>query len=294
MIKRYSIYKNKILSDKRSKKFLFTIDNRSYYVYRVTNLTTLKYYYGSRIQKANNILEDFWSYGTSSSEKQNILLNRKNYKVKIINTFNNYNDCIIYESYLHQYFEVGKNNKFFNKSKQTPFDFVPDRTGMINCLTKDKQPCYISSVEYQENKDKYISYSSNKVTCFDVRFDKFVQIPKQEFEQNRENYLTTSQRITCSEKTKNKMSLSAKNRMKPNRSKTINIFNSKGVIIYTVTGKFKEFCKDNNLPFTALKLSYQNNGSAIYINSKDSIKVMANNKGWLPYFGWSAKEFNNS
>lgn len=121
--KSYSEYKKLVMNDKQSDKFKFLIDGRLYYVYRVTEIKTQNYYYGSRIQVKNDVNEDFWSYCTSSERKQIIKNHKELYKVKILKIFDNINDMIIYESFLHQYFNVKYNIKFFNKANQTPTFF---------------------------------------------------------------------------------------------------------------------------------------------------------------------------
>lgn len=280
------------MQDKRSSRFKFSVDGRIYYVYRVTNLITNKYYYGTRIQKEDEIVDDFWSYCTSSCERENIKSNKHIYSVKIIKKFDNYNDCALYESFLHQLFQVNKNERFFNKSIQYPFYFIPDRRGMINCLTIDNEPCYITSEEYQNNRDKYKSYSSGKVTCYDNKYDKYVQIPGEEYYSDLERYSSMMQKNKFSQESKEKMKISAKNRNSINRKKQIIIYDENGQIKFETSGNFKNTCLQYNLPFTALKSSYQNNGNPIYINSIASVKKMAENKGWELYFGWFAQEIN--
>lgn len=292
MIHNFKKYKNIVMQDKRANRFKFSIDGRIYYVYRVTNLITQKYYYGTRIQKENDILDDFWSYCTSSCEKENIKLNKHEYTVKIIKKFDNYNDCVLYEAFLHQLFRVNKNCKFFNKAMQNPFHFIPDRRGMINCLTIDNIPCYISSDEYQNNRDKYKSYSSGKVTCYDNENQKYVQIPSEEYYSNLDQYSSMMQKNKFSNESKEKMKISAKNRGTINRKKHIIIYDSHGKIKFECNGNFKQICLDNNLPFTALKASYQNKCIPIYLNCIESVQKMAKNKGWESYFGWFAQEIN--
>jgi len=102
-IKQYLKYKNTILKNNRRSILNFNPDGREHYVYRLTNLTDIEkpYYYGSRTKVKNNIIEDFWEYGTSSKKKKLILENKKGFKVKIIKIFDNPGDKILYESYIH-------------------------------------------------------------------------------------------------------------------------------------------------------------------------------------------------
>ena len=139
--KRYSIYKNLVILEEdrrlkeegKSKKLDFTSDNRKHYVYRVTDYTRNieEHYYGSRSTPKKNpkrdITDDFWSYRTSSKHNTILLENKENYKVKIIKVFNNTADKMIYEAFLHQYFDIKRHNNFWNKSNQTSFGF--DTTG---------------------------------------------------------------------------------------------------------------------------------------------------------------------
>lgn len=126
---RYSIYKNIILEDERSKILRFNkVDNRFHYVYRITEIKTKKHYYGSRTSIKEPLL-DLINYGTSSKRKLDIINNPENYKFKIIKVFDNSGDKMLYESFLHQYFNVKeKDNRFWNKSNQTPWGF--DTTGL--------------------------------------------------------------------------------------------------------------------------------------------------------------------
>lgn len=46
-IKTFKTYKNQILTHQKSSKLKFLVDGRVHYVYRVTNILTEQYYYGS-------------------------------------------------------------------------------------------------------------------------------------------------------------------------------------------------------------------------------------------------------
>ncbi len=115
-------YKKKILKDPRSKKLIFKSDDRNHYVYRVSKNGL--HYYGSRTDYGGKTIGD--GYYTSSSVKsfqKDFKKNRCDYKVKVIKYFNNPGDKIIFESYLHQYFNVKEHPNFINKCNQEPFGF---------------------------------------------------------------------------------------------------------------------------------------------------------------------------
>ena len=132
--KRYSIYKKLVLIEEqrrltKDKKLFFEPDDREHYIYRVTDYTRTEkeHYYGSHTpekgKKYDSLVEEFWEYETSS--KYNVLNKDKkeDYKVKILKVFDNPADKMIYEAFLHQYFDVKSHNKFWNESNQTPFGF---------------------------------------------------------------------------------------------------------------------------------------------------------------------------
>jgi hypothetical protein len=125
MIKQYSIYKKLVLENKQSEKLIF--ENKHigiYYVYRIFDKEDKTYYYGSRVSKKEIIKDDFWDYCTSGLKKQLIIKHKeKRFKLKILKVFDNPGDMIIYESFLHQFFDVKNHNKFWNKSNQTPWGF---------------------------------------------------------------------------------------------------------------------------------------------------------------------------
>lgn len=100
----------------------FDIDNKVHYVYRITNIMTKKYYYGCR--QCNGLpSEDIGIKYFSSSSDGDFMVDQKNnpqnYKYKIVKVFNNNGDKLIFESFLHKYFNVRENDKFYNLSNQS-------------------------------------------------------------------------------------------------------------------------------------------------------------------------------
>ena len=163
--KRYSIYKKLVLQDERSKELIFEADGREHYVYRVTDYTRTEkeHYYGSHTPRLNKVYdsleEEFWTYRTSSD--YNILNEDKkeDYKVKILKVFDNPADKMIYEAFLHQYFDAKLHKSFWNESNQTHFGFDATgnkKTSMVNkgfvvCLDEDDNSIRVSKDEYHNN-----------------------------------------------------------------------------------------------------------------------------------------------
>ena len=105
-----------------------------YYVYRITNTLINKHYYGFRTTTLNPKQDLGIKYFSSSLDKSFIKdqkTNPQNYKYKIVKVYNNYSDAIILEIKLHNKFDVGKNNKFYNRAKQTTRGFSTVGTSHI-------------------------------------------------------------------------------------------------------------------------------------------------------------------
>lgn len=125
--KTFKKYREYHLHHPKTSKLIFDVDGRTHYVYRISDLVSGLHYYGSRTT-SNAPRKDILSYCTSSSRKNEIKENRDSFRFKIIRVFDNPAEKILYESFLHQLFDVKTNKFFWNKSNQTPFGF--DTTGM--------------------------------------------------------------------------------------------------------------------------------------------------------------------
>lgn len=102
-----------------------------HYVYRITNIIKNKHYYGTRSSKCKPIEDLGIKYFSSSSDKDFIRdqhENPHNYKYKVIKILSTRKDAISLEVKLHEKFNVGVNESFYNKSKQTTTKF--DTTGI--------------------------------------------------------------------------------------------------------------------------------------------------------------------
>ena len=300
---RYSIYKNLVLQDERSEKLNFVKDCRKHYVYRVTDYTRSKEenYYGSRSTPKKNpkrdIIEDFWSYRTSSKYNTLLIEHKENYKVKIIKVFNNSGDKILYEAFLHQYFNVKEEgNKFWNKSNQTPYGF--DTTGMkISQETKDKISFFNKGKTLtKEHKDKIGRAHKNKIVSKDT-INKMLKT-RGEYAKGEAHH---SFGKTMSKESKDKISKANTGKVRdkefiencskrykgtgnPN-SKIYDIYDNNDVKIYTIEGDILTFLKEKSLPEFAFKMSHSNNGKPI--EYKKGLK-----KSTLPFIGWYCKSYS--
>lgn len=250
VIKSFKKYKQITLNNDKIYKLIFKPLPQHlglYYVYRVTNIIDNTYYYGSRISKKENILDDFWQYCTSGKQKKNI----KNYKttkfkVKILKVFDNSGDMIIYESFLHQYFDVKLHESFFNESNQTPFRFsVAGKKQSANHIMLRTQ-------NTMKTKTPEIIKQAG-IKCSNTR---------KEWSKERINKVATKRLNTLKNNSYNFSGNTDTNK----QIKHIQIFDNTGSLFANIKSGFLKFCKDNDLPMNALRKSYVSGGIPIYEN----------------------------
>ncbi len=154
----FTKYKTEVLLDSRSSKLNFEPDNRNHYVYRISNKYIRLYYYGSKTEDYSDTIG--CGYYTSSADNwflSDFKTNPDDYQIKIIRRFNNSADKILFESYLHNCFDVKNHNNFINLMNQTPFGF--DATGYFNNPLYGKDRRLIQSekttafAKYKKNND---------------------------------------------------------------------------------------------------------------------------------------------
>jgi hypothetical protein len=109
-----------------------------HYVYRISNLKSNKHYYGVRTSNIIPSKDLGYMYFSSSRDKEFMAdqkQNPQNYKYKVIRTFKTREEATLIEIKLHNKFNVGINESFYNKSKQTSTGF--DTTGLKIPRTKE-------------------------------------------------------------------------------------------------------------------------------------------------------------
>lgn len=105
---------------------------KSHYVYRITNKVENKHYYGCRTSKVPPIEDIGVKYFSSSKDKDFIAeqkVSPEKFKYKVISTFKTRKEALNMEIKLHEKFDVAKNDKFYNKAKQTSSGW--DTSGFI-------------------------------------------------------------------------------------------------------------------------------------------------------------------
>jgi len=252
-----------------------------HYVYRITNIRLNKHYYGTRTSKKTIPEKDIgYIYFSSSSDKDFIKDQKENpqdYKYKVIKKFNTRKEAIELEIKLHNKFNVGVNESFYNRSKQTSTGF--DRKGVEPWNKNIKNPYTSETIKNMKKTKKNNPYK-----------------PSDEMKK----YLSTintgklngfySKKHT--KKTKEKWNRKGTQRgSKNHNSKIINIFNSSGELKFVCEGNFIEVCKNNKLP-AKLAYSYKNNGTPIYTNVPNATKSLLINKDLYKFKGWYALIIN--
>ena len=120
-----------------------------HYVYRITNTKIKKHYYGAHSSKNKPILDIGLKYFSSSKDKNFMIeqkINPSVFKYKVVKIFKSRKDAILFEIFLHNKFDVGKNPRFYNGAKQSSTGF--DTTG-------------ISTADYNHSTNKTGVLSSN-------------------------------------------------------------------------------------------------------------------------------------
>lgn len=97
-----------------------------HYVYRITNISLKKHYYGCRSSNIEPIFDLGIRYFSSSTDKEFIKdqkENTENYKYKIVRLFEDRKTAELFETFLHAKFEVQINESFYNKAQNTLMGF---------------------------------------------------------------------------------------------------------------------------------------------------------------------------
>lgn len=106
--------------------------SKYHYAYRITNKVEQKHYYGARSSNVHPSEDLGIKYFSSSTDKVFLaeqVSSPENFKYKVIKIFETREEAIALEIKLHAKFNVGVNESFYNKAKQTSARF--DTSGKI-------------------------------------------------------------------------------------------------------------------------------------------------------------------
>ena len=132
-----------------------------HYVYRISNITLNKHYYGSRTSEQEPNRDLGVIYFSSSSDKNFINDQKKNsekYTYKVICVCKTRSKAIDLEIKLHNKFDVGVSNNFYNKAKQSSNSF--DTSGRTQIRIDDKV-VQINSSDY--DKENHVHINKNYI-----------------------------------------------------------------------------------------------------------------------------------
>ena len=284
-----------------------------HYVYKITNLNPTDervYYIG--VRSAIDPITDTYM---GSSKYLNVAMKengKENFKKEILSTWKTRKEAMQEEIRLHEDFDVAKSKTFYNKAKQTStgfdvtdcdfhtrelmgkvnkgmvtvFDTIANKhrrvtkaefdnnstllggtPGMVSVRdTRDNTSKQVTQVEYHKY-DYYVHNTKGLVTVIDTRDNKTKKVSKQDFDQN-EYYVGTSTKI-------------------------IKIYDNIGKLQYTSKIKFKDYCKNNSLPFNAFYESHTHNSSPLYMSfPRKENKTRVINNGNIKFKGWYAVSEN--
>ena len=97
-----------------------------HYVYRITNTKLNKHYYGvrtSNVIPSKDLGINYFSSSSDTQFREDQKNNLQNYKYTIVSEFNSREEALMLEIKLHNKFNVGVNESFYNKSRQTSIGF---------------------------------------------------------------------------------------------------------------------------------------------------------------------------
>jgi hypothetical protein len=249
-----------------------------YYVYKITNNPLNKHYIGYTscdYLPTNHIGFKYFSSSKDTQFKVDQKQNPQNYKYEVIETFKTRKEAIKLEIELHKKYNVALNPLFYNLSEQRSIGFYFDRTGENNGMYAKHHTKESKKKISGENNGMYGKIPWNKGKKYIVESMSGENNPMYgKIPWNKGKKYTVE-------------SMSGENSPSP---KKINIFDNKDKLMYYSHGNFKKICTMNNLPFAALKISYQKN-IVLSFNQRGGCTRAYIDK-YEQYNGWYARVVN--
>jgi len=244
-----------------------------YYVYRITNIQLNKHYIGYRhcfCDPINDIGFKYFSCSKDKEFKKDQILNKEHYTYTIIETFKTKEDALKLEIKLHNKFNVGINESFYNRAKQTSDGF--DRTGIKHTDKVKRKISIFQRGRKTSDKTKKIMSDAKKGRIFS--------------DEHKEKISIAQKGKIFSEEHKKNLSIARTGENNANAIK-INIYNKKDEVIFNCNGGFKPFCSMNNLPYESFKKTYQKNTKLLFNLSGGRSRAFIDK--YSQYSGWYAR-----
>jgi len=261
------------------------MNNKYHYTYRIINKINKKEYIGVRTCSVYPKEDLGIKYFSSSLDKEFILDQKQNpekFEYKIISIHPTRSSAINEEISLHAFFNIAKNEMYYNRSRQTTNGF--DTTGKtLSKEHKEKISKFMSNrIVSEETKEKLRGKNNH---MYGKRGEKSPHWGKKHSKERKEKIGNAHRNKIVSKETKEKF----KGKNNP-AAKHIQIYDSLDNLCYDIFGEFEKICKDNGLPSTSLKKSYQNNSRPILLTNNSIIQTLRNYslEYVLYYKGWYA------
>ena len=195
-IKTYKKYKE--LNFHKLKTMYVSEPDKYFYIYRITNIKEHKHYYGCRVSSvhpSNDLAVKYISSSSDSEFKEEQKSNKENFKYKIIKIFDNNADKILYECFLHQYFDVKTHSDFYNISNAIPNGF--DTTGFITCLDLSTNEFTLVLRDEFYSNPHLVGVGHSMVNCRNNITKETLQVSKEEFDKNPDLVGISTSKVTC-------------------------------------------------------------------------------------------------
>ncbi len=155
-----------------------------HYTYNIKNVLIDKRYIGRRQCEGQPNKDIGVKYFSSSQDKEFIQDqkdNPQNYTYEVLEEFNTLEEAAAHEEYLHKYYNVRANSKFYNRSNAASRF---DATGMVPAIDiRTGKGTHIPKEEYYSN-DNYKTFTKGKVVIHDKETGEKSRISRTEFISN--------------------------------------------------------------------------------------------------------------
>lgn len=257
-----------------------TILNKYFYVYRITNVVQRKHYYGSRVSSVEPRLDIGIKYFSSSYDKEFMLEQKEfpeRFKYKVVRICISNIEKQLFESYVHEKFNVGASVDFYNQVRQTLVGF--DCTGHI---------CNKGRKLSKSTKDKLREALTGRYVSEETKQkQREVALSRTKEENMRRGVKHIGKKVsTKTRELMRKQNIGACN----NQAKIIKILDANGEILDVCNGTFKQVCEIKGYPWATLRKAKY--GKKLYLDKegKPSKNIpIASRK----FIGWSITYTNS-